>query len=461
VATILTLILFIYSVLGVHLFTFVAHGDPITNAHGGINPQRNFDTIGNAFLVLLQCLTADGWSTLMADAMQDETNGLCSVDMGDCGSPLAIPFFISFQIVGSFIFLNLVLAVILDNFATLYFISPDLVSSSDLEIFADVWSEFDPDATNYLVISKLPDLLLRVPRPLGVKGKTRTQATRLCLRLRVNQHSGLVEYHELLQELIENNFFRSGVDNDEALFKGVQTQFGMPSVQLKPPPPPLESITSEDADDEAERLPQEALAQENIAEIFAMAAMLQDDVKEVFHRSLTRARVRICAPENGGTSNGIHRVATPRSARSERMPHQGSSFKESFKGAIKEPGISISKRMAVWSARRRHVCVLSATGPSEQTVQGAGSTVQGAGSTVQGAGSTVQGAGSTVQGAGSTVQGAGSTTTQRTSMPPSLHLPRPSVARCSDERPLNGSASSFNRRRGLRYPPFVRSLPWA
>ena len=98
VGSLLALILFIFSVLGVTMFTFVAHGDPISDAHGGISSMRNFDTLGNAFLVLLQCLTGDGWSTVMADAMKSEESGRCSEDAGDCGSVAAIPFFISFQV---------------------------------------------------------------------------------------------------------------------------------------------------------------------------------------------------------------------------------------------------------------------------------------------------------------------------------------------------------------------------
>jgi hypothetical protein len=136
--------LFIYAVLGVSMFTFVAQGDPLLDAHGGINEQRNFVDIGHALLLLLQCLTGDGWSSVMASAMIDEESGKCSDARGDCGSPFAIPYFISFQIVGSFIFLNLVVAVILENFANLYFTSPDLVSSSDLEVFSEAWQQFDP-----------------------------------------------------------------------------------------------------------------------------------------------------------------------------------------------------------------------------------------------------------------------------------------------------------------------------
>ena len=294
VASLLCLILFIYSVLGVSLFTFVALGDPVLDSHGGINVQRNFGTIGNAILVLLQCLTSDGWSTVMSDAMMEESSGRCSAAKGDCGTKAAIPFFISFQIVGTFILLNLVVAVILENFATLYFTSPDLVSPTDLELFSEAWAAFDPDATNYVPITVLPDLLMRVPRPLGVRGKTKETATRLCLRLTVPQHNGSVAYREVLQQLIENNYFKSGADLDEEAFKALPQSVVPPLTipQVPPPqrPPGLDAGADDDDDDELTRA---VAAQESIAEAFAMAKMFEDAPRDALIRSLARARTRI------------------------------------------------------------------------------------------------------------------------------------------------------------------------
>ena len=38
----------------------------------------------------------------MQDTMVSESTGACSDDAGDCGSPVAIVYFITFQIIGSF-----------------------------------------------------------------------------------------------------------------------------------------------------------------------------------------------------------------------------------------------------------------------------------------------------------------------------------------------------------------------
>ena len=67
----------------------------------------------------------------MNDAMVDEERGCDPLATpSDCGSGLAVPYFISFMVIGSFVFLNLVVAVILDNFTALGDVNPDLVSAT-------------------------------------------------------------------------------------------------------------------------------------------------------------------------------------------------------------------------------------------------------------------------------------------------------------------------------------------
>ena len=212
VGSLLCLILFIYAVLGVNLFTFVSHH----GVQGGITSFRNLNTFNSAFLVLFQCMTGDDWSSIMADAMQNEESGTCTQAAGDCGSTVAVPYFISFQVLSSFIFLNLVVAVIIENFATLHDTRPDLVSASDLEMFMEAWAHYDPNATNFMKMDDVPALILELPRPLGVKGKTLQQAQTLCLSLHVHQDKeGRVAFRDLLHGIIESNYHKSGADLDQ------------------------------------------------------------------------------------------------------------------------------------------------------------------------------------------------------------------------------------------------------
>ena len=267
VASLLSLIIFIYSVLGVQLFTFVS----VSGGGGGLTASRNFVSFGSTSLLLFQvawpalaltctlasapsrvhsrpqpfrlaslplchqCLTGDGWSALMADTMVTEESGECSAAMGDCGSKLAVPYFISFQVIGSFVFLNLVVAVILENFGNLYNTDTDLVSAQDIETFSETWAEFDPDATNYIPSTQMVALLLRLPPPLGLKGKSEQQARKLCLLLRVPQHEGSIAFSEVLKEIVENNYFNSSKDTvDQDEFRDLVPHLQLPSLKHAP-----------------------------------------------------------------------------------------------------------------------------------------------------------------------------------------------------------------------------------
>ena len=174
-----------FAVLGVNLYTYVAPGDALSD-------QRNFHTLGSSMLLLFQCLTGDNWSGMMADTTVSERSGLCSNAEGNCGSQSAIAYFIAFQLIGSFVFLNLVVAVILENFSSLGNVRTDLVSAADLDGFKEAWCEFDPDGDSKIPASDLPDLVLSIPPPMGLKGtpSIKRHAIKMCLKLKVRGPSG-------------------------------------------------------------------------------------------------------------------------------------------------------------------------------------------------------------------------------------------------------------------------------
>ena len=132
----------------------------------------------------------------MADAMLDADSGRC--EGKSCGTVFAIPYFFSFQVIGCFVFLNLVVAVILENFSSLGSQNPFLVSSADIEGFKEIWAEFDPDADNFIPSSDLPRLVLTVPPPMGLKGVgDQTDARKLILGLSLKQTRGQVSFQEV------------------------------------------------------------------------------------------------------------------------------------------------------------------------------------------------------------------------------------------------------------------------
>ena len=219
VCSILALVVFMYAVLGVNLYTWVVRKDNIT-------PDRNFETLGHGMLLLFQCLTGDGWSGVMTDLTVDEDSGICTHAAGNCGSPSAVPFFVSFQVIGSFVFLNLVIAVILENFSSLGETRSDLVSAANIAEFQEAWATYDPDADQYVPTAQLPYLLLDLPPPMGVRGffppghaGGARLARRLCIKLKLKQRNGEVHFSDVLEALVRYSYEAANElveDDDEA-----------------------------------------------------------------------------------------------------------------------------------------------------------------------------------------------------------------------------------------------------
>ena len=132
------------------------------------------------------------------------------------------------------------------------------------------------------------------------------------------QHHGSVAYREVLQELIENNYFKSGADLDEGAFKALPNSVVPPLTltALPPPPPPQDGVQPGSYADEDDEISRAVVAQDSIAEAFAMAKLFEDAPRDALVRSLTRARTLIhsLAPNNALTHlthSATHSLTNP------------------------------------------------------------------------------------------------------------------------------------------------------
>ena len=198
----LALCMFIYSILGVQLFTFVMRGDNLTD-------DRNFDTFGQAALLLFQVITGDGWSGLMEDCMVDQARG-CDPAEGNCGSWVALPCFLTYLLIATFVVINLVIAVVLENFTMLGSQDPNMITGNDIDVFKEVWAEFDPDANGMVPVVDLPALVARVPPPLGLGGVDQRKCARFCMNLEISPVNGEVKFKDMLDALVNKNFAEHG-----------------------------------------------------------------------------------------------------------------------------------------------------------------------------------------------------------------------------------------------------------
>uniref|UniRef100_T1E1N8 Voltage-dependent L-type calcium channel subunit alpha n=1 Tax=Cupiennius salei TaxID=6928 RepID=T1E1N8_CUPSA len=164
VALLIAMLFFIYAVIGMQVFGKIAL-DPGTEIHR----NNNFQTFPQAVLVLFRSATGEAWQEIMM-ACVNEVNVKCderSDDAGKlCGTDIAIPYFISFYILCSFLIINLFVAVIMDNFD---YLTRDwsILGPHHLDEFVRLWSEYDPDAKGRIKHLDVVTLLRKISPPLG------------------------------------------------------------------------------------------------------------------------------------------------------------------------------------------------------------------------------------------------------------------------------------------------------
>lgn len=105
VATLLTLVYFMYAVLGCYLFYKINTGDYI-------NDFFNFSNFGWAFLLVFVASTGESWNYTMFNYVWDVPYCIPGLSCGD-GSWLAFAYFMSINVVCSIIFLNMFVLIVI------------------------------------------------------------------------------------------------------------------------------------------------------------------------------------------------------------------------------------------------------------------------------------------------------------------------------------------------------------
>ena len=231
VGSVLFLFFFIFAVMGMNLFGSVKTQDSLTR-------HANFEVFGSSLLLLFRSATGETWNGIMHDCMitkqcmEVKATGEW-LDRGDpalrdmelnvdyvdrCTPSVAgtIFFFVCFILLCAFVMLNLVIAVILNNFES-YSQKMDLpVSEEDFSEFATEWGRIDRFGTYYIKIVQFPKLLKSIRAPLGVKTLPRelqkTTLARLLLTCNMPNREGRIHFSDTLKALASRV---DGLDNPE------------------------------------------------------------------------------------------------------------------------------------------------------------------------------------------------------------------------------------------------------
>ncbi|KAG8191964.1 hypothetical protein JTE90_002238 [Oedothorax gibbosus] len=165
VALLIVMLFFIYAVIGMQMFGRIA-----LDSTTAIHRNNHFQTFPQAVLVLFRSATGEGWQEIMLAATNKPTTKCdprSDESFGDvCGSEVALPYFISFYILCSFLVINLFVAVIMDNFD---YLTRDwsILGPHHLDEFIRLWSEYDPDAKGRIKHLDVVTLLRKISPPLG------------------------------------------------------------------------------------------------------------------------------------------------------------------------------------------------------------------------------------------------------------------------------------------------------
>jgi len=200
IGLLLILLFFTYGILGVQLFGRLAYGL-------ALNRYANFKTFGNALSTLLRMMTGEGWQEIMYDAMnQQDCDKSSDCAIGTCcGTNAAPAYFLSFVVFTGFLVLNLLIAVVIDNYtASKAEEEAKVVTEDDVVIFRKVWKKFDPELTGFIQASDVQNVICLTPKPLGLKGTRITDFKLFQFMKTLNLHESgakFVHYIDVLQAL--------------------------------------------------------------------------------------------------------------------------------------------------------------------------------------------------------------------------------------------------------------------
>ncbi|PIO61799.1 transporter, cation channel family protein [Teladorsagia circumcincta] len=143
IAAMFLLVLF-YAYTGVILFGMVKYGQAVSK-------HVNFRNGREALVVLFRSVTGEDWNDIMHDCMRSPpfcywAEGLNYWET-DCGNYFgAILYFCSFYLIITYIVLNVLVAIIMENFSLFYSSEEDaLLSYADIRNFQQVWNYVDAD----------------------------------------------------------------------------------------------------------------------------------------------------------------------------------------------------------------------------------------------------------------------------------------------------------------------------
>ncbi|XP_024919998.1 voltage-dependent P/Q-type calcium channel subunit alpha-1A isoform X3 [Cynoglossus semilaevis] len=168
VCLLITMLFFIYAIIGMQLFGNIAIDE---EGESAINQHNNFRTFVQAVMLLFRSATGEAWHEIMLACLGGKGGDpLSGNPEPECGSQVAYLYFVSFIFFCSFLMLNLFVAVIMDNFEYLTRDS-SILGPHHLDEYVRIWAEYDPAACGRIHYKDMYSLLRVIDPPLGLGKK--------------------------------------------------------------------------------------------------------------------------------------------------------------------------------------------------------------------------------------------------------------------------------------------------
>ncbi len=195
------LLIVCYALAGVILFGSVKYGE-------AVNRQANFRTAINSVSMLFRIVTGEDWNRVLHDCMLSRP--YCTKRRNsnywdnDCGNWVAaIIYFCSFYVIITYIVLNLLVAIIMENFSLFYSNEEDaLLSYADIRNFQSTWNIVDVNQRGMIPVRRVKFILCLLKGRLEVDPhKDRLLFKHMCYELERLHNGEDVSFHDVLSML--------------------------------------------------------------------------------------------------------------------------------------------------------------------------------------------------------------------------------------------------------------------
>ena len=204
--SVLVCLIMCYAFIGVILFGSLKPGL-------AINRTVNFRRSYNAFLLLFRVTTGEDWNKLMRDAMIQRPYCVYKPNTNywesNCGNPTAALFYFhSYYLIISYIFLNLFIAVVIENFSIFYSTDDDpIMSQQDIQWFQETWNRCDEEKSGSMSLDSAKEVLRQLKGGLSIQNLKKDKPLiykSMCAELEKVKTGKNVTFHNLLFVLAYN-----------------------------------------------------------------------------------------------------------------------------------------------------------------------------------------------------------------------------------------------------------------